>query len=186
MDAFLNQAEEISSCSHCTATGANVRKGMSFPLVLRASCVISWIRNGEVWHLPRESRPWRRLSSVPRTQFSKSLLHGPPQAASLCSLSSSISLPNASFCGSPSTMGEQSRSGQAWPYPSPAEQWVCRGKFASSALQRTGQTQNVGSLLWTPAGASLQCRVTPSLPVRKGWAEMKQGQGLLPSSVSSH
>lgn len=79
LDAFLDQAEEIRSCSHCTATEANVRKRMPSPetATKTASCVISYIGIGEVWQVPMESRPWRRLSSVPRTQVSRSLLHGP-------------------------------------------------------------------------------------------------------------
>lgn len=129
---------------------------------MTASCVISYIGIGEVWQVPMESRPWRRLSSVPRTQVSRSLLHGPPQAEPLGSPSSSISLlqmPHFMPHLPPwESRVNQDRSGLTLLQQNSGFAQI----YLFSSVENKTETQNVGSLLWTPAGPTLQCRAYPS------------------------
>lgn len=114
---------------------------------MTASCVISYIGIGEVWQVPMESRPWRRLSSVPRTQVSRSLLHGPlklnlwahlhlPLASSKC-----LILCLTFHCG----RAESIRTGLALPFSS---RTVGLPKFTSSAPWRTRQKHKMWDLFY--------------------------------------
>lgn len=114
---------------------------------MTASCVISYIGIGEVWQVPMESRPWRRLSSVPRTQVSRSLLHGPLKL----NLWAHLHLPLASskcliLCLTfHRGRAESIRTGLALPFSS---RTVGLPKFTCSAPWRTRQKHKMWDLFY--------------------------------------
>lgn len=121
-----------------------------------ASCVISYIGIGEVWQVPMESRPWRRLSSVPRTQVSRSLLHGPLKLNLWAHL---LQMPHfMPHLPLWESRVNQDRSGLTLLQQNSGFAQI----YLFSSVKNKTETRNVGSLLWTPAGPTLQCRAYPS------------------------
>lgn len=134
-----------------------------------------------------ESRPWRRLSPVARSEFFRSLLHGPLKlhlwAHSLLPLAPSkyLILCLTFHHG----RADSIRTDLALPFSSRTVGLHGKIYLFISAENRT-ETQNMGSLLWPPAEAPLQRWGYPFTTHEERLGREEAGTGLLPNPLSSH
>lgn len=161
MDASLNQAEETPSCSHCTATEAKVGKGMPSPEMVTSYKDNFLVHNQLNWEQrslagTNGGQTMQEAVPAPRRPLSRALLYGTLKMSSCSSSISSLSCLILSL-----TFHHKRafifRTGPVSPFS--------RGTVGFSeenvTLQLCGeQDRNTrwGSLLWTPAGASLPTR----------------------------